>query len=119
MSRTYELLCVGVGEGLVHIHHTDVQRSGVDMGGAMRFELRNLDWVHEHLQRCLQAAVFAPIEHAGGGDRLRIAPGGAETAPFIILRNRRSDPLPHAGIYMLALSPDVLMQLLAALRGLR
>lgn len=116
MSRTYELLCVGVGEGLVHIHHADVQRSGVGMGGVMRFEAGNLGWLCERLRGCRDTWSFAPIEHAAGGDSFRISQGGPEQAPVIVLRNRRSAPLPYAGTYVLAFSPVMLEQLLATFR---
>jgi hypothetical protein len=93
--------------GVVHIHHVQLEDTGVDMGGHMWLERSNLRWVVDSLQACLGTYAFPGVETQSGQDHLKVFESGAEQAPIINLRNRRPKDAPHGGVYALMMSKPV------------
>jgi hypothetical protein len=105
--------------GFVHIHHVQIEDTGVDMGGHMWFERSNLRWVVDALQACLSTYGFPGVEAQSGQDQLKVFESGAEQAPIINLRNRRSKDAPHGGVYALMMSKPVAEKLTRELAALK
>jgi hypothetical protein len=104
--------------GLIHIHHVQIEDTGVDMGGHIWFERTNLPWVVGSLRACVSTYGYPGTETQAGPDHLKVFESGAEQAPIINLRNRRAKETPHGGVYALMMSKPVAEKLILELAAL-
>lgn len=104
--------------GFIHIHHVQIEDTGVDMGGHMWLERGNLAWAVDSLQTCLSTYGFPGVETQSGQDHLKVFESGAEQAPIINLRNRRPKDAPHGGVYALMMSKPIAEKLTRELAAL-
>jgi hypothetical protein len=103
----------------IHIHHVQIEDTGVDMGGHMWFERANLPWVVGSLRACVSTYAYPGAETQSGQDHLKVFESGAEQAPIINLRNRRPKDAPHSGVYALMMSKPVAEKLTRELAALK
>ena len=104
---------------LIHIHHVQVEHNGVNMGGPMWFERKNLRWVVENMQACLTTYGFPAASLQSGADSLKVLESGPEQAPIINLLNRRDKAAPHGGVYALLMSKPIAEQLVKELAAIK
>jgi len=104
---------------LIHIGHVQLLDTGVDLGGRLWFERRNLGWAVAALNANLRIYGFPESVLARGDDALKVFESGPEQAPVINLFNRRETSARHGGIYALMFSREVARQLVAELTALR
>lgn len=104
--------------GFLHVHHVQIEDSGVDMGGPLWLEQGSLAWVIEALRECIETYASPGSEATVGSDQLKVFESGPEPAPIINLRNRRAADAKHGGVYALLMSKRIAEQLLGELRAL-
>lgn len=104
--------------GFIHIHHVQIEDTGIDMGSHIWFERSNLPWVVGSLRQCVTTYGYPGAELQSGQDHLRVFESGAEQEPFINLRNRRPQDAPHGGAYVLMISKPVTEKLIRELGAL-
>ncbi|WP_428267909.1 hypothetical protein [Haliangium sp.] len=97
--------------GFVHIHHVQIENSGLDMGGPMWFERASLDWVRSSLRACLDTYASKAVETRLGQDDLKVYESGHEQAPIVNLRNRRPKDATHGGVFALMMSKPIAEEL--------
>jgi hypothetical protein len=104
---------------IIHIHHVQVEHNGVNMGGPMWFERKNLPWVVQNLQACLTTYAFPEASLQSGPDDLKVLESGPEQAPIINLLNRRDKDAAHGGVYALLLSKPIAEKLVKELAAIK
>jgi hypothetical protein len=103
----------------IHIHHVQLEDTGVNMGGSTWFERGSLPWVVDTLRACLTTYAFPEATTQIGQDALKVYESGPEQAPIINLRNRRPKDAPHGGLSGFMMSKPYAEKLVEELAAIR
>lgn len=101
------------GPDLVHINHSQVMSSGIDMGRELLLSRTSTGWLATTLRRFL-ASPQSRVEHTSGDDHLTVFERGQEPSLYIHIHNTRSDGWNNSII----LSPPAVETLIEKLEAL-